>query len=230
MTEKIMSESIKILKKPIRNSAKKANKHLLESSGAGEKPSTREIILRTALKVASVHGIEGLTIGELAKQVGMSKSGLFSHFKSRDELQLEVLKLAVDQFIQKVMKPAFEKPRGLARVKALFRNWITHVDGSEAVAGGIVLISASVELDDRPGKLRDFVLKAQKDLIFNIEKAAQITIKEGQFRKDLKPEQFAWSVYSFILGYHHFKRMLNDPKAEKHVENAFKGLLEVSKV
>jgi AcrR family transcriptional regulator len=186
--------------------------------------------LRTGLKVASVHGIEGLTIGELAKQVGMSKSGLFSHFKSRDELQLEVLKLAVDQFVKKVMKPAFEKPRGMARVKALFKNWIAHVDGSEAVAGGIVLISASVELDDCPGKLRDFVLKAQKDLIFNIEKAARITVEEGQFRKDLKPEQFAWSVYSFILGYHHFKRMLNDPKAEKHVENAFKGLLEVSKV
>jgi AcrR family transcriptional regulator len=230
MTDKLMSESIKISKKPIRSSAKKSTEGLIKKLPRNEKLSTRELILRTALKVASVHGIEGLTIGELAKQVGMSKSGLFSHFKSRDELQLEVLKLAVDQFVQKVMRPAFERPRGLARVKALFKNWITHVDGSEAVAGGIVLISASVELDDRPGKLRDFVLKAQKDLILNIEKAAQITVEEGQFRKDLKPEQFAWSVYSFILGYHHFKRMLNDPKAEKHVENAFKGLLEVSKV
>ena len=210
--------------------AQKQTAYKTKTSSLRTSSSTREVILRTALKVASVHGIEGLTIGELAKQVGMSKSGLFSHFKSRDELQLEVLKLAVDQFIEKVMKPAFEKARGIARIKALFKNWIAHVDGSEAVAGGIVLISAGIELDDCPGKLRDFVLKAQKDLIHNIEKAAKITISEGQFRKDLSAEQFAWSLYSFILGYHHFKRMLNDPKAEKHVENAFKGLLEVSKI
>ena len=72
--------------------------------------------------------------------------------------------------------------------------------------------------------------KAQKDLIQNIEKAARIAVEEGQFRKDLSAEQFAWSLYSFILGYHHFKRMLKDPKAEKHVENAFKGLLEFSKL
>lgn len=191
--------------------------------------STRLVILKTALQVASIQGIEGLTIGELAKKVGMSKSGLFAHFKNRDDLQLEVLKLAAQEFVEKVMKPSFEKPRGEARIKAMFKNWIAHVDGSEEVAGGIVLISASIELDDRPGKLRDFVSRAQKDLIQNIEKAARIAIAEGQFRKDLSAEQFAWSLYSFILGYHHFKRMLKDPKAEKHVENSFKGLLEFSK-
>ncbi len=191
--------------------------------------STRLVILKTALRVASIQGIEGLTIGELAKKVGMSKSGLFAHFKNRDDLQLEVLKLAAQEFVEKVMKPSFEKPRGEARIKAMFKNWIAHVDGSEEVAGGIVLISASIELDDRPGKLRDFVSRAQKDLIQNIEKAARIAIAEGQFRKDLSAEQFAWSLYSFILGYHHFKRMLKDPKAEKHVENSFKGLLEFSK-
>lgn len=199
----------------------------LNSPSVGE--LTRNMILQTALRVASVHGIDGLTIGELAKEVGMSKSGLFAHFKNKDDLQLEVLKLAALEFIQKVMKPSFEMPRGEARIKAMFKNWISHVDGSEAAAGGIVLISASVELDDRPGKLRDFVSKAQKDLILNIEKAARIAIEEGHFRKDLSAEQFAWSLYSFILGYHHFKRMLKDPKAERHVENSFKGLLEFSK-
>ena len=190
---------------------------------------TRTLILNVALKIASRDGIDGLTIGELAKAVGMSKSGLFAHFGGKDQLQLAVLKLAVEQFVNIVMRPAFKAPRGLPRIKQMFDNWLEHLNDDVALPGSSVLIAASTELDDRPGILRDYVQQVQKDLMSNIEKATQMAVDEGQFREDLDVEQFAWSMYSFVLGYHHFKRMLEDPKAELHLKRSFKGLLEFSK-
>lgn len=191
--------------------------------------NTKLVILDTAIRMVSRDGISGLTIGELAKAVGMSKSGLFAHFGGKDQLQLAVLEMAVDRFVESVMKPAFKYQRGEPRLKALLKNWLEHLNDESTLPGGSVLIAASIELDDRPGSLRDFVQKSQQDLISNIEKAAGMAVEEGHFRKDLDVEQFAWSMYSFVLGYHHFKRMLNDPKAELHLKNAFKGLLEFSR-
>ena len=192
--------------------------------------NTRGQIIEVALAVASREGLAGLTIGELAKSVGMSKSGLFAHFRGIDALQLAVLEAAVARFIKTVMRPAFEKPRGEARLEALVKNWLAFIDGDQALPGGSVIISASVELDDRPGELRDYVQAAQRDLITNIEKAATIAVDEGEFRKDLDCEQFAWSLYSFVLGYHHFSRMLNDPKAALHLMRSVRGLFAVARV
>ncbi|RYZ69469.1 MAG: TetR/AcrR family transcriptional regulator [Proteobacteria bacterium] len=191
--------------------------------------STKALILNTAVKLASREGIEGLTIGELAKAVGMSKSGLFAHFGGKDQLQLDVLKQATDRFVDSVMRPAFKAERGEPRLKAMFENWLTHLNDDSELPGGSILIAASIELDDRPGALRDFVQKAQRDLIANVERAAQMAVEEGHFRSDLDVEQFAWSMYSFVLGYHHFKRMLEDPKAELHLKRSFQGLLEISR-
>ena len=190
---------------------------------------TREMILATALRIVSRHGLEGLTIGELAKDVGMSKSGLFAHFGGKDQLQLSVLELATHNFVDQVLRPAFKAPRGVARLQAVFTNWLGHLNNQDLLPGGSVLIAASIELDDRPGRLRDFVQKAQKDLISNIEKAARIAVEEKDFRPDLDVEQFAWTLYSFVLGYHHFKRLLDDPKAELHLKHSFNGLIEVSR-
>lgn len=193
----------------------------------GEK--TRRQILEAALNVASKEGLAGLTIGELAKSVGMSKSGLFAHFRTKDALELAVLEAAVERFVSVVIQPAFQKPRGEPRILALVENWVKFLDGSDSLPGGSILISASVELDDRPGPARDFVQKAQRDLITNIEKSARIAVDAGHFRKDLDCDQFAWSLYSFVLGYHHFSRMLNDPKAEWHFMQSVRGLLKVAR-
>ncbi len=192
---------------------------------------TKSLILDTAVKIASRDGIEGLTIGELAKAVGMSKSGLFAHFGGRDQLQLDVLKMANDQFVDAVLRPAFKSTRGEPRVKAMFKCWLDHLNDESdgAASGGRILIASSIELDDRPGVLRDFAQKAQKDLIANVEKAARIAVEEGHFRGDLDVEQFAWSMYSFVLGYFHFKRLLEDPKAELHLKRSFNGLLAISR-
>ncbi|MDX9730330.1 MAG: TetR/AcrR family transcriptional regulator [Bdellovibrionales bacterium] len=191
--------------------------------------ATRSQILEVALGITSREGLSGLTIGELAKAVGMSKSGLFAHFRGKDSLELAVLEAAVERFIDTVMKPAFQKPRGEDRIRALIKNWLRFINGSDKLPGGSILIAASVELDDRPGPLRDFVQKAQQDLISNIERAARIAVNEGHFQRNLDCEQFAWSLYSFVLGYHHFSRMLEDPKAELHLMRSVRGLLDFAK-
>lgn len=205
-----------------------------EVASASKGRQTKKQILDAALVVASREGLAGLTIGELAKSVGMSKSGLFAHFRNKDGLELAVLEAAVERFVSAVLKPAFMKSRGEPRIHALVENWLGFLNGTltgglAKLPGGSVLISASFELDDRPGPARDFVQRAQRDLITNIEKSARIAVDEGHFRSDLDCEQFAWSLYSFVLGYHHFSRMLNDPKAELHLMRSVKGLLKVAR-
>lgn len=196
----------------------------------GVASQTKSLILETALKMASRDGIDGLTIGELAKAVGMSKSGLFAHFRGKHQLQLEVLQEARDQFVDVVLRPAFKFPAGEPRVKAMLKNWLDHLNDDGGLQGGRILIAASIELDDRPGVLRDFAKNVQKDLIANVQKAVCIAIDEGHFRKELDVELFAWSMYSHVLGYFHFKRMLEDPKTERHLKRAFNTLLEMSRV
>lgn len=190
---------------------------------------TRDLILSTALKMAGRHGLEGLTIGELAKAVGMSKSGLFAHFGGKDRLQLSVMQTATAVFVDEVLRAALKAPRGEPRVRAIFEKWLAHLDDDGGKPGGNLLIAASLELDDRPGVLRDYVQQVQRDLIGNLEKAAQFAIDEGHFRKDLNVELFAWSLYSFVLGYHHFKRMLEDPKAKLHLQQSFRELIAISR-
>lgn len=212
-----------------RSTAKqRATKRLTRRNTERASRNTRAVILETALKLASRDGIEGLTIGELAKAVGMSKSGLFAHFGGKDQLQIAVLKLAVTRFVDIVLRPAFESPRGEPRIQAVFDNWLDHLNDRKALPGSSILIAASTEFDERPGPIRDFILKAQKDLIGNIEKAARMAIEEGHFTAKLDVELFAWSMYSFVLGYYHFKRMLEAPRAEDHLRRSFKTLLEVA--
>jgi len=197
---------------------------------AGQVPrGTREVILNAALRIVGRQGIDGLTIGELAKAVGMSKSGLFAHFGGKDQLQLAVLELATLRFVDIVLRPAFKQPRGEPRILAMFESWLDHLNDLSALPGSSILIAASTELDERPGLLRDYVQTAQKDLISNIKKATKMAVGEGHFRKNLDVEQFVWSLYSFVLGYYHFKRMLEDPKSELQLKRAFKGLLDFAR-
>ncbi len=192
--------------------------------------TTKRLILEEAMKIASVHGIEGITIGELAKKVGMSKSGLFAHFENKDNLQLEILKMATDHFVEVVLKPSFKEPQGLARIEAIVDNWIKFLNDTATLPGGSIFISASFELDDRPGVLKDFVQKSQNDLILNIEKAVQIAIDCKHLKSNTDKNDFAWKLYSYVLGYHHFQRMLHNPKAEEFLRNAVRELINKNRI
>lgn len=184
---------------------------------------TKATILAAALTMMSQVGLDGLSIGKLAQTVGLSKSGLFAHFNSLENLQIAVLQEAVELFIEKVIAPALKQPRGIPRIKTISENMF---EWSKMLPGGCPFISAASEMDDKPGPVRDFLVKTQKDLLSTLTTAAQIAIEEGHFRKDLDPKQFAYDFYSIVLAYHHFHRLLNDPQAKTYYINAFKALIQ----
>src|SRR5262249_28294367 len=144
---------------------------------------TKSAILDLALAKASEVGLEGLSIGMLAKGLGLSKSGLFAHFNSLENLQLEVLQRASDRFVELVISPALRKPRGEPSIRALFEN-LLNWHNVDFMPGGCPFIAASVEFDDRVGPVRDFLVSSQKDFIAAISLAAKIAIEESHFHDD----------------------------------------------
>jgi AcrR family transcriptional regulator len=190
--------------------------------GKGEQ--TREAILLHALKLATRVGFEGLTIGRLADDLELSKSGLFAHFGSKENLQVKVLELASRRFVDEVIRPALAAPRGVRRVRALFERWLAW-EASPSLPGGCPFNAAATELDDRPGPARDYVVRAQKDWLETIANTARTAIHEGDFAAELDCEQFAHELQSIMLGYAHASRLLKDPTARARTERAFDALL-----
>jgi AcrR family transcriptional regulator len=191
--------------------------------GKGEE--TRELILDRAVSVASRDGLAGLTVGTLATELGLSKSGLFAHFGSKDALQLQVLQAATRRFEATVLRPALKAPRGEPRLRALFDRWLAWSNAPE-MPGGCIFVAAAVELDDQPGPTRDYLVASQRQWFVSLAKAARLAIDAGHFRRGVDEEQFAYEFYSIVLGYHHVKRLLHDPRAEERVRAAFEHLLQ----
>jgi AcrR family transcriptional regulator len=186
--------------------------------------STRNSILRSALALASEVGLDGLSIGELADRAGMSKSGLFAHFGSKEELQVAVLDEAVRRFVEVVVSPALKERRGEPRVRALFERWLTW-NQQEFMPGGCIFLAAAIDLDDRPGPARDRLVASQRDWQETLATAARIAVQEKHFRADLDVDQFAFELYAIAQGYHQLKRLMRDPKASKRARDAFERLL-----
>jgi AcrR family transcriptional regulator len=186
---------------------------------------TRERIVDQALKDASLLGLEGLSLGHLAEQVGMSKSGLFAHFGSKEELQKQILGAAAAKFGEIVVRPALTAPRGVPRVRAMFEGWLRW-ERDESVPGGCVFTHAQAELDDKPGPVRDELARWQQEWKGMLARAASIAIDEKQFRKNVDTTQFAFQMFGIIFAYYHAKRLLEEPTAESQARAAFESLLE----
>ncbi len=185
---------------------------------------TRERILDHAFRAASRNGLEGLSIGGLAAELGLSKSGLFAHFGSKEDLQIAILDAAAARFEAVVVKPAFQAPRGVARIRRWIDGWLKWmVDPS--VPGGCIFMAASAELDDKEGPARDFLVRSQKRLLDALAHSAELAVEVGDFKKGLDCEQFAFELYSIMLGMNHAGRLLRDKSAEKRARAAFKRLL-----
>jgi len=184
---------------------------------------TRERILDTAFRLAAREGLDGLSLSTLAGQLGLSKSGLFAHFGSKEELQLEMLRLASRQFVDKVMAPAFQRARGLPRLKALFDNWRQWVT---SLPGGCIFVAAATELDDREGPVRAFVVDQQRELLKTLARTTRICVDEGHFRRDLDVDQFAFEVLATYLAFHQAHRLLREPRADQRARRAFARLVE----
>ncbi len=195
----------------------------------GKGARTRSAILDTALSRASEVGLEGLSLGSLAKEVGLSKSGLFSHFECKEALQVRVLEIAVERFVETVINPALVLPRGEPRVVAFFDNWLRWSRAS-FLAGGCFFIATANELDDRPGPLRERLVSYQKDWIDTLNTGCRLAVEEGHFRAELDTGLFAFDLYSILLAYHHFSRLIRDPSAEASARVSFETLLERSRL
>jgi AcrR family transcriptional regulator len=189
---------------------------------------THQAILERAMQMASRVGLQGLSIGGLAEELNLSKSGLFAHFKSKTELQVQVIQTATDVFTERVVRPALARPRGEPRVRALFEGWLAW-DRDKILDGGCIFVAAATELDDAEGPARDALVQSQRDWLDCLAQAARIAVAEGHFRKDVDVEQFAHDEYAVMLGFHHAQRLMRDPKAEARAQRAFEALLAAAR-
>lgn len=185
---------------------------------------TRAAILDAALEMASREGLEGLTIGLLADRMSMSKSGVFAHFGSREDLQIEVLKLYNRHFEQDVFYPSLKEPRGLPRLQAMFAGWVRRV--SMEIASGCIYISGAVEYDDRPGAIREELadmVHAWKNALCRCVKQA---VETGHFSADTDPDQLVFEMYGLVLALHHDARFLKLPGSVERAEAGFERLIQ----
>jgi AcrR family transcriptional regulator len=190
---------------------------------------TRVRILERAFRLASRDGLEGISIGGLAAELGLSKSGLFAHFGSKEDLQIEILRAAAAHFEVQVVRSAFRAARGEPRIRQLFENWLAWAS-DPAQPGGCIFMAAATELDDKDGRPRDFLVATQKQLLAAMARSARLAIEVGHFRADVDGEQFAFDLYSLLMGYGHWKRLLRDPRAERRTRAAFDRLLAWSRI
>jgi len=186
--------------------------------------ATRDTILRHATGLASQVGLAGLTIGRLAEDLDLSKSGLFAHFRSKEALQARVLEHAAERFTDLVVRPALKAPRGEPRLRAIFDLWQRWPRASGS-AGGCLFVQAAAELDDQPGPVRDLLVALQRAWLELIAGVARAGVEAGHLRKGLDAEQLAQELYGIMLGWHHATRLLRDPKAGARARAAFEALL-----
>ncbi len=189
---------------------------------------TRDSILNDAVALASQVGLEGLSIGALALRTGMSKSGLFAHFGSKEELQRGTLGRAEQLFRERVFHPAMAQPAGLPRLQALMENWLAYMDGCDQSPGGCLLVAAAMEYDDRPGAMRSALADGQRELRGAIAKAVRMAIDTHELRSDVDPWQFTFELYGIVLAAHHERRLLDDRRANERARRAFERLVRCS--
>ncbi len=184
---------------------------------------TRAAILEAALGLASHMGLEGLSIGALAEVTQMSKSGVFAHFGSREELQISVIREYHARFEEEVFFPAVRQARGLPRLRALFERWVRRV--SVEVDSGCIYISGAVEFDDRPGPVRDALAFMVRAWHAALERAIRLAIDARHLRADTDPEQLLFEVHGLILALHHDARFLRIPGATDRARVGFERIL-----
>ena len=185
---------------------------------------TKAAIVDAALGLATQIGLEGLSIGALAEVMQMSKSGVFAHFGSREELQISVVREYHHRFEEEVFYPAMTVPRGLPRLRAMFDNWMKRT--SVEIDSGCIYISGAVEFDDRPGPVRDALASSVSTWLAAMGRAIDIAIEEGHLRADTDAHQMRFEIHSLILALHYEARFLRAPDSLQRALAAFEGIVQ----
>jgi AcrR family transcriptional regulator len=184
---------------------------------------TKLTIIDAALGLAAQIGLEGLSIGVLAEVTRMSKSGVFAHFGSREELQISVIREYFHRFEQEIFYPALKSPRGLPRLQALFSNWMKRV--SVEIQSGCIFISGAVDFDDRTGPVRDALASAVKTWLAAVHRAVVQAKEEGHLSPDADERQIVFEIHSLILGLHYEARFLKTPGSIERAHKGFEHIL-----
>ena len=185
---------------------------------------TRAAIVDAALVLASHAGLEGLSIGALAEVTHMSKSGVFAHFGSREELQISVIREYHRRFEEEVFVPALAEPRGLPRLRALFERWVRRV--SAELDSGCIYISGAVEFDDRPGPVRDALVGMVQTWQATLQRAIGLAVETGELRPDTDAAQMLFEMHGLILALHHDARFLRNAGVLDRARAGFDHMLE----
>lgn len=193
--------------------------------GKGEQ--TRALILGEAVALASQVGLEGLSIGSLASRLDLSKSGLFAHFGSKEDLQVLTLRQAERLFQEQVFGPALSEPQGLPRLRALFSNWLASLENDSP--GSSLLLAASIEYDDRPGAVRDVLIAGQRELRGAIAKAIRVAVDAGHLGPRTDPWQLGFEIFGIVLAAHNDRRLLGDTRSSARARGAFERLIQASR-
>ena len=194
-----------------------------DARGSHKGQQTKAAIVDAALRLATQVGLEGLSIGALAEVMQMSKSGVFAHFGSREELQISVVREYFQQFEQEVFYPALAAPRGLPRVEALFANWMKRV--AVEIQSGCIFISGAVEFDDRPGAVRDALASSVRVWLAAMHRAVLQARDQGHLRPDADAAQMAFEIHGLILALHYEARFLNNPGSIARANTGFAHIL-----
>lgn len=186
---------------------------------------TRHSILDRAVDVASLEGLEGLTIGRLADELKMSKSGLFAHFGSKADLQIATIEAAAQRYISEIFTPVLQQPRGYPRLVAICDSWLSYIRRG-VFPGGCFFAAASFEFDSRPGAVRDLVRRLMDDWIGALERAIRMAQDEGHLDPEVDPSQLAFELNSLFFGANFAFYLRNDTNAIEKAEKAVRSRLE----
>ena len=195
----------------------------ISSAAVRKGMQTRATILQAALAVARQQGLEGLTIGVLAQHAGMSKSGVFAHFGSREELQVAVLREYQTYFVATVLKPAVQQPRGLARLQQIFTNWLAL---ALTVPGGCLFLSSASEYDDRPGPVREVLVEMIAAWQQELATAVRQSIENGDLPVNTDTTQLLFELYGLVLMSHHQGRLLGVPDSATRAQRALQACIK----
>ncbi len=189
--------------------------------------ATKNHILKEGLMLASVKGLVNISIGGLAAKAEMSRSGLFAHFLSKEQLQLEILDYANTLFEEIVMRPCRELSTASEQLRFLTEKMPFWFENTEPkIPGGCIFLTACLEFDDRPGKVRDMLLEQQRNFLSFLQGVHKKGVEEGTFTGIVSDEDFAFVFYSFYMGFHQYKKFFGNENAQAHIKKHFKGLID----
>ena len=193
------------------------------SKSAHKGQQTKAAIVEAALGLATQIGLEGLSIGALAEVMHMSKSGVFAHFGSREELQISVVREYHARFEEEVFLPVLHQPRGLPRLRAMFDNWMNRT--SVEIDSGCLYISGAVEFDDRPGPVRDALADSVRTWLAAMHRAVVQAKEAGHLRQDADAHQLVFEIHGLILALHYEARFLQTPGSIARAKTAFASMV-----